>query len=79
MQGTARATPLGSTLRARVSRVDLAFWAPYLDLPLQFNGMIETDLTVDVARRPGRDGEHRDNGRGRVARRHHARARERHA
>ncbi len=48
VQGTARSTPLGSTLRARISRVDLAFWAPYLDLPLQFNGMIETDLTVDV-------------------------------
>ena len=49
VQGTARSTPLGSALRARISRVDLAFWAPYLDLPLQFNGMIETDLTVDVA------------------------------
>jgi uncharacterized protein involved in outer membrane biogenesis len=49
VQGTARSTPLGSALRARISRVDLAFWAPYLDLPLQFNGMVETDLTVDVA------------------------------
>ncbi len=48
VQGTARSTPIGSALRARISRVDLAFWAPYLDLPLQFNGMIETDLTVDV-------------------------------
>ncbi len=52
VQGTARSTPLGSTVRARISRVDLAFWAPYLDLPLQFNGMIETDLTVDVATAP---------------------------
>ncbi|HUP34237.1 MAG TPA: DUF748 domain-containing protein [Candidatus Limnocylindria bacterium] len=49
VQGTARATPLGAELRTRISRVDLAFWAPYLDLPLQFNGMIETDLAVDVA------------------------------
>jgi uncharacterized protein involved in outer membrane biogenesis len=49
VQGTARATPPVSALRARISRVDLAFWAPYLDLPLQFTGMIETDLTVDVA------------------------------
>ncbi len=56
VQGTARSTPLGSTLRARISRVDLAFWAPYLDLPLQFNGMIETDLTVDVAAAAGATG-----------------------
>ena len=56
VQGTARSTPLGSELRARISRVDLAFWAPYLDLPLQFNGMAETDLTVDVASAAGGTG-----------------------
>jgi uncharacterized protein involved in outer membrane biogenesis len=56
VQGTARSSPLGSALRARISRVDLAFWAPYLDLPLQFNGMIETDLTVDVATATGMPG-----------------------
>jgi hypothetical protein len=49
VQGTARAIPLASELRARVSRVDLAFWAPYLELPLQFTGIAETQLTVDVA------------------------------
>ncbi len=49
VQGTARFAPLGSELRARVSRVDLAFWAPYLELPLQLAGMAETDLTVDLA------------------------------
>jgi uncharacterized protein involved in outer membrane biogenesis len=49
VQGTANPIPLSSALRARISRVDLAFWAPYLDLPLQFNGMIETDLRVDVS------------------------------
>ena len=56
VQGTANPTPLSSALRARISRVDLAFWAPYLDLPLQFNGMIETDLTVDVATAAGAAG-----------------------
>jgi hypothetical protein len=56
VQGTANSTPLSSALRARISRVDLAFWAPYLDLPLQFKGMIETDLTVDVATAAGAAG-----------------------
>jgi len=55
VQGTARATPLGSELRARVSRVDLGFWLPYLELPLQFTGMAETDLTLDVASAAGAD------------------------
>ncbi|MGH7317806.1 MAG: DUF748 domain-containing protein, partial [Candidatus Rokuibacteriota bacterium] len=49
VQGTARPTPLRSELRARISRVDLAFWAPYLPLPVQLAGMAETDLTVDLA------------------------------
>jgi uncharacterized protein involved in outer membrane biogenesis len=62
VQGTARSTPLGSELRARISRVDLAFWAPYLDLPLQFNGMIETDLMVDVATTAGATGTTRGGG-----------------
>jgi hypothetical protein len=53
VRGTARSTPLGSELRARVSRVDLGFWLPYLDLPLQFTGMAETDLTLDVASAAG--------------------------
>jgi len=53
VRGTARPTPLGTELRARVSRVDLAFWLPYLELPLQFTGMAETDLTVDVAAAAG--------------------------
>jgi uncharacterized protein involved in outer membrane biogenesis len=56
VRGTARPTPLGSELRARVSRVDLAFWLPYLELPLQFTGMAETDLTVDVATAAGGTG-----------------------
>src|ERR1700704_3532325 len=56
VEGAAIPIPLGSALRARISRVDLAFWAPYLDLPLQFNGMIDTDLTVDVASAPGAPG-----------------------
>src|SRR5438128_1125667 len=56
VQGTANPIPLGSALRARISRVDLAFWAPYLDLPLQFNGIIETDLTVDVTTAAGAAG-----------------------
>ena len=30
VQGTGRAAPLGAELRARISRVDLAFWEPYL-------------------------------------------------
>jgi len=53
VRGTANPIPLGSALRARISRVDLAFWAPYLDLPLQFNGMIETDVTMDVTTAAG--------------------------
>jgi uncharacterized protein involved in outer membrane biogenesis len=56
VRGSARLTPLGSELRARVSRVDLAFWLPYLELPLQFTGMAETDLTVDVAEAGGAPG-----------------------
>ena len=49
VQGTGRAAPLGAELRTRISRVDLAFWEPYLDLPFDLTGMAETDLTVDVA------------------------------
>ena len=49
VQGTGRAAPLASELRARISRVDLAFWAPYLELPFELSGMAETELTVDVA------------------------------
>ena len=48
VQGTARLTPASAELRARVSRVDLGFWAPYFSLPLVFTGMAETDLTVDA-------------------------------
>ncbi len=48
VQGTGRPAPLGATLRTRLSRVDLAFWAPYLALPVELTGMAETDLTVDV-------------------------------
>ena len=49
VEGTARPVPLASELRARVSRVDLAFWLPYLELPLQFTGIAETELTVAAA------------------------------
>ena len=48
VQGTATPAPAGVSLRARVSRVDLAFWAPYFSFPLDFTGMAETDLTVDA-------------------------------
>jgi uncharacterized protein involved in outer membrane biogenesis len=48
VQGNATPAPAGVSLRARVSRVDLAFWAPYFSLPLDFTGMAETDLTVDA-------------------------------
>ena len=47
-QGSARLAPVGAELRARISRVDLGFWAPYFSLPLVFTGMAETDLTVDA-------------------------------
>ena len=56
VQGTARAVPFAAELRTRVSRVDLAFWAPYLELPLQFTGIAETQLTVDVAAGPAAAG-----------------------
>jgi len=49
VRGTGRAAPLGAELRARISRVDLAFWAPHLGLPFELEGMAETDLTLDVA------------------------------
>ena len=48
VRGTATPAPVGGSLRVRVSRVDLAFWAPYFSLPLDFTGMAETDLTVDA-------------------------------
>ncbi|HEY7038027.1 MAG TPA: DUF748 domain-containing protein, partial [Methylomirabilota bacterium] len=48
VQGSARPTPASAELRARISRVDLGFWAPYFSLPLVFTGMAETDLTVDA-------------------------------
>jgi uncharacterized protein involved in outer membrane biogenesis len=48
VRGTATLAHAGGSLRARVSRVDLAFWAPYFSLPLDFTGMAETDLTVDA-------------------------------
>lgn len=48
VEGSATAAPPGAALRARVSRVDLAFWAPYLSLPVDFTGMAQTDLTVDA-------------------------------
>jgi uncharacterized protein involved in outer membrane biogenesis len=48
VDGTATAAPAGAALRARVSRVDLAFWAPYFSLPLDFSGMARTELTVDA-------------------------------
>ncbi|HEX6082219.1 MAG TPA: DUF748 domain-containing protein [Methylomirabilota bacterium] len=49
VQGTARATPAAAEVRTRISKVDLAFWAPYFSLPVEFTGMAETDLTVDTA------------------------------
>ena len=48
VQGTARPTPVAAEMRARISRVDLAFWAPYFSLPVEFTGMAETDLTVET-------------------------------
>jgi uncharacterized protein involved in outer membrane biogenesis len=48
VQGTARATPVTAEVRTRISRVDLAFWAPYFSLPVEFTGMAETDLTLDT-------------------------------
>jgi hypothetical protein len=48
VDGTATPAPAGAALRARVSRVDLAFWAPYFSLPLDFSGMARTELTVDA-------------------------------
>ena len=54
VEGTARTGPVASELRARVSRVDLAFWAPYLvELPVQLTGIAETELTIDVAASTG--------------------------
>src|SRR3984893_18098543 len=47
VQGTARATPVAAEVRTRISRVDLAFWAPYFSLPGEFPGMAETDLPLD--------------------------------
>ncbi|HXA96667.1 MAG TPA: DUF748 domain-containing protein [Candidatus Dormibacteraeota bacterium] len=49
VQGTARSRPLGAALRSRISRVDLAFWAPYFTLPVDVAGIAESDLTIDVA------------------------------
>ena len=48
VQGSARPTPVAAEMRARISRVDLAFWAPYFSLPVEFTGMAETDLTVET-------------------------------
>ena len=48
LQGSARPTPVAAEVRARISRVDLAFWAPYFSLPVEFTGMAETDLTVET-------------------------------
>ena len=48
VRGTATPAPVGGSLRAQVSRVDLAFWAPYFSLPLDFTGMAAIDLTVDA-------------------------------
>jgi uncharacterized protein involved in outer membrane biogenesis len=48
VRGTVTPAPAGAALRARVSRVDLAFWAPYFSLPLDFSGMAETELQVDA-------------------------------
>ena len=52
VQGTARATPVAAEVRTRISRVDLAFWAPYFSLPVEFTGMAETDLTSTPPRAP---------------------------
>jgi uncharacterized protein involved in outer membrane biogenesis len=48
VRGTATLAPAGAALRTRVSRVDLAFWAPYFSLPLDVSGMAETELTLDA-------------------------------
>jgi uncharacterized protein involved in outer membrane biogenesis len=48
VRGTATLAPVGTALRTRVSRVDLAFWAPYFSLPLDVSGMAETELTLDA-------------------------------
>jgi uncharacterized protein involved in outer membrane biogenesis len=48
VQGTARANPAAAEIRTRISKVDLAFWAPYVSLPVDFTGMAETDLTFDT-------------------------------
>jgi len=48
VQGTARIAPVGAELRSRISRVDLAFWAPYFTLPVDVAGVAETDLVLDL-------------------------------
>ncbi|HKA62085.1 MAG TPA: DUF748 domain-containing protein, partial [Methylomirabilota bacterium] len=48
VQGSAQPAPVSAELRARISRVDLGFWAPYFSLPLVFTGMAETDLTLNA-------------------------------
>ena len=48
VQGSARPRPVSAEMRARISRIDLAFWAPYFSLPVAFTGMAETDLTVEA-------------------------------
>jgi uncharacterized protein involved in outer membrane biogenesis len=53
VEGSAGGSPVAAELRARVSRVDLAFWAPYLELPLLFTGVAETELTINVAAAAG--------------------------
>ncbi len=49
MQGPLRLAPLGAELRARVTQLDPAVLMSYVDLPVSLAGVVESDLTVDVA------------------------------
>jgi Domain of Unknown Function (DUF748) len=49
VQGPARLAPLGAELRTRVTRLDPSVLMSYLPLPVDISGVVESDLTVDLA------------------------------
>jgi hypothetical protein len=52
-QGTVRFAPLAASLRTRVKRLDVAVLGPLLALPGRLDGVVESELDVDVTDAPG--------------------------
>src|SRR5262245_65972342 len=53
VQGPLRLAPFGAELRGRITDLDTTVLLSYVDLPVRFVGLLDTDLTADLASSAG--------------------------